>query len=113
MPSLVNNRKLAVKRLEDLKIKCLGSEQSYNNYCTFMSDITAKGYTEVVPQEDQNKNARVWYILHHGVYHHQRIDQLCVVLDCIARHRGVSLNETLFQAPDLTNPLVDVMQRFQ
>lgn len=33
-------------------------------------------------------------------------------MDCAARYRGVSLNDVLVKGPDLTNPLVDVIQKF-
>lgn len=55
----------------------------------------------------------MWYIPHHGIYHHRKTDQLRVVLDCAAKYRGISLNDVLLQGPDLTNPLVDVIQRFR
>lgn len=55
----------------------------------------------------------MWYIPHHGIYHHQKKDQLRIVMDCAAKYRGVSLNDILLQGPDLTNPRVDVMQRFR
>lgn len=38
---------------------------------------------------------------------------ICVVFDCTAAYRGVSLNEQLLQGPNLTNTLITVLIRLR
>ncbi len=54
-PTLPNNRKLAVKRLEGLKRKFLSNEGFHADYSTFMSEVIDKGYAERVHEKDMNK----------------------------------------------------------
>lgn len=78
-----------------------------------MQDVLAKEYAEVVPQEQLvTESGKVWYILHHGVYH-PRKKKLCVVFDCGATFHGTSLNGESLQGPVLTNKLIGVMLRFR
>lgn len=111
-PMLPNNRKAVVKRLEGMKKRLMNDDRFYRDYCTFMSDMIEKGYAEMVPEVELHDKI-VWYIPHHGVYHHQKTDQIRVVFDCAAKFKGVSLNDALLQGPDLTNPLVEVLLRFR
>lgn len=66
-----------------------------------------------MPQGRDNEDIVVWYIPHHGVYHHQKTDQLRIVFDCAANYKNKSLNSSLLQGPDLTNPLVQILLRFR
>ena len=72
------------------------------------------GFTEKVPDCDlRQTDGRLWYIPHHGVYHHKKPEKLRVVFDCSAQFHGASLNNELFQGPNLTNNLVIVLVRFR
>ena len=55
----------------------------------------------------------VWYIPHHGVYHKDKPEKNRIVFDCSAKFRGISLNDCLYQGPDLTNSLIGVLLRFR
>ena len=82
-------------------------------YTSFMEDILKKGYAEKVPpQQLHREDGRVWYILHHGVYHKRKL-KLRVVFDCTSSFQGKSLNKELLQGPDLTNTLIGVLLRFR
>ncbi|KAK4325419.1 hypothetical protein Pmani_004014 [Petrolisthes manimaculis] len=103
-----------MKRLEELKRKFKGNPSFYRDYNKFMTEMTEKGYAEVVPDKGlgiESENG-VWYIPHHGVYHPHKPDKIRVVFDCAARFKGISLNDSLLQGPDLTNPLLEVLIRF-
>lgn len=76
-----------------------------------MTNIINKGYAEEVSENIQEQDAR--YIPHHGVYHHQKTDELLVVFDCAAKYQGTSLKDMLLQGPDLVNPLVEVLIKFR
>lgn len=47
VPTLSNNRKLAVKGLEGLKGKFLSNESFHTDYCTFMLNVIDKGCAEM------------------------------------------------------------------
>lgn len=60
----------------------------------------------------KQKEGKIWYIPHHGVYHPKKI-KLRVVFDCGASFKGTFLNSELVQGPDLTNSLLGVLTRFR
>ena len=55
---------------------------------------------------------KVWYLPHHRVYHPKK-GKLRVVFDCGASFCGKALNAELLKGPDLTNSLIDVLNRFR
>lgn len=57
------------------------------------------------------KDGKVWYLPHHGVYHPKK-GTLRVFFDCGASFCGKALNAELLKGPDLTNSLIDVLNRF-
>lgn len=52
---------------------------------------------------------RTWYLPHHAVFHPAKLGKVRIVSDCMAKHRGSSLNDKLLQGRDLTNSLVGVL----
>ena len=60
-----------------------------------------------------NPVGAVWYLPHHPVLNVNKPGKVRVVFDCAAKHHGTSLNDQLFQGPDLTNNLVGVLTRFR
>lgn len=111
---LPNNRIQAERRAAQLKKRLLNNPKFKEDYTTFMKDMVVKEHARKVPEDQKNKTERcVWYIPHHGIYHKKKPDKIRVVFDCSARFRGVSLNDVLFQGPDLTNSLIGVLVRFR
>ena len=109
-----NNQEQAKQRLESLRKKLVRQPQFCSDYTEFMNNIISKGYSEIVPEEDiQRQDGKVWYIPHHGVYHPNKPNKIRVVFDCSAKSHGISLNEALLSGPDLTNNLVGVLLRFR
>ena len=108
---LPNNRELAVKRLMNLKRKLNNNSSFGKDYVEFMKILIDKGYAEIAPTI--SKTDEVWYIPHHGVYHPKKPEKIRVVFDCSAVFRSQSLNQHLYQGPDLTNNLVGVLCRFR
>lgn len=110
MPSLPNNKSLALRRLHKLGQRFEDDMKYRDDYTTFMNEIIAKGYPEEVPQEEASYNGgNVWYIPHHGVYHPKKPDKIRVVFDCSADYKRESLNKYFLTGPDLTNGLVGVL----
>ncbi|XP_067027926.1 uncharacterized protein [Acropora muricata] len=111
---LPNNKELALSRLKRLRQRLKTDSKYRGHYQTFMEELIEKGHAEKVPAEELSlKNGRIWYILHHGVYHPQKQDKIRVVFDASAEFKGKSLNRYLLQGPDLTNNLTGVLCRFR
>ena len=109
-----NNRPQALNRLSYLKRKLQNDSKLRKGYSEFISDIIDKGYAEKVPAEKLSRcDGRVWYLPHHGVYHPKKPEKIRVVFDCPAEYQEKSLNQQLFQGPDLTNNLIGVLVWFR
>lgn len=110
-PHLLNNKQLAIVRLNHFKRKLLKDERYKEHYVRFMEEVIEKGDAEEV--HDEGKDGEKWYIPHHGVYHPKKPDKLRVVFDCSAKYQGTNLNDYLLQGPDLMNKLTGVLVRFR
>ncbi len=109
-----NNRPQALNRMVHLKRKLQNNPKFREDYASFVADIEQKGYARKVPSEKLNRNdGRVWYLPHHGIYHPKKPNKIRVVFDCSAEYQGTSLNQQLFQGPDLTNGILGVLLRFR
>ena len=98
-PIMPNNKEIALKRLNGLKIRMKSHEQYKQEYVDFMEGIIDKGYAEKCTTEPEE--GKVWYIPHHGVFHPTK-KKLRVVFDCACEFLGSSLNDKLLSGPDLT-----------
>ncbi len=111
--SLPNNREVAEQRILSLLRRFRKDESFLRDYKVFMNDILKKGYAEKVPDKQlYRRDGRLWYILHHGIYH-KRKGKIRVVYDCTSTFQGTSLNSELLQGPDLMNTLLGVLLRFR
>ena len=54
---------------------------------------------------------RIWYLLHHGVYHSTKSNKICVLFDCTAEHAR-SIKKELLAGPDLNNQIIGTLIRF-
>ena len=61
---------------------------------------------------ENRKEGKIWYLLHFGVYHPRKPDQICVVFDSSAEFRGLSLNKEPLLGPNLMNSLSGVLIHF-
>ena len=111
---LPRNQAIAERRLEGLKVKFSKDADFSESYKNYMSDMRDKGFAELVPQDELERNdGRVWYLPHHAVLHARKPGKVRVVFDCAASYKGVCLNDLLLQGPDQTNSLLDVLMRFR
>lgn len=111
--NMPNNFTVAKQRVSGLKRRLLKDETFHKEYTDFLTDVINKGYAERVPESQLDRSeGKVWYLPHHGVYHPQK-GNLRIVFDCGADFKGVSLNKTLLQGPNLTSSLLGVLTRFR
>ena len=108
------NRSQAERRALYLKRKFSKDVKFREDYVACLEKVIGDGFAEKVPLDVlERSDGKVWFIPHHGIYHHKKPDKIRVVFDCSAHSQGTSLNDELFQGPDLTNNLVGVLIRFR
>ena len=84
-----------------------------NKYVDVMETYIREGYARQVPYNLLVTNNAKWYLSHHPVLHPHKPNKVRVVFNCAVKHKGISLNDALYQGPVLTNFLVGVLIRFQ
>ena len=109
----LNNKQLALDRLQGLKKRLKKSAEYKRDYTLFMQDMIKKGYAERVPENEESDSEGIWYIPHNGVYHPKKPNKIRIVFDCSAKYKGEVLNNNLLQGPNLTNNLAGVLVRFR
>lgn len=113
-PDLPDNKEVAEHRFSLLG-KCLKKDPVlYEQYCASMEELISEGYAHVVPQEKlDGPRGKVWYLPHHPVKHPMKPEKTRIVFDCASKFQNVSLNNEVYQGPDLTNKLLGVLMRFR
>jgi hypothetical protein len=113
-PSLPYNRSLAEHRVKLLQRRFEKDPVLYERYKVEMSTLLVKGYAEEVPAEELSRSdGGVWYLPHHPVLNEKKPDKLRIVFDCAAKWQGTSLNDNVYQGPDMMNSLVGILMRFR
>ncbi|XP_033105089.1 uncharacterized protein LOC117107502 [Anneissia japonica] len=118
-PILLDNRKMADKRLQCLKGRFMRDKALHESYSTTMADYIDNGFAEevkakqpVVERKEVMSN-KTWFLPHHPVINQHKPGKVRIVFDCAAKYKGVSLNSQLLRGPDFTNNLVGVLTRFR
>lgn len=76
-------------------------------YVRGMKELRDEGCAEKVPPHEISRDdGFVWYIPDHPVIHPKKPDEMRIVLGCSAKYSGLSLNDVVYQGPDLTNGLI-------
>ena len=97
-PGLLNNRKMAQKRLEYLKCRLQKDPTLKQKYCVFIDDLLEKGYAGKVPEDViEMDNDKFWYLPHHSETHPKKPDKVRIVFDCAAKYKKA------LEDHDLTN----------
>ena len=111
-PNMPNNYMMALYRLQSLK-KRLDNTGMYPRYDSEVQNYLNKGFAEMVPHDEIELNdGSVWFLPHHHVVNPIK-DKVRVVFDCAAKYKGVSLNNTCYQGPNLLNPMLPILLRFR
>ena len=107
---LFDNSKEVLKRFTSLSNRLQRNTDLFNEYQRFMNEMLDNHYAELVPDQSASTNTPTWYIPHFDVHNKGKIR---VVHDCSAKYKGISLNDTLINGPDLVNTLFGVLCRFR
>ena len=108
---LPNNKSQVFNIFSNLTRKLNSNKKFFEDYNEFMKMMLEKGFMEKIP-DNEIGNEKNWYLMHHAVYHKQK-KKIRVVFNCSLKNRGISLNDQLYQGPDLTNNLIGVIMRFR
>ena len=112
-PSLPFNRAATEVRLQHLKRRFSRDPNLESKYRAVINEYVDKGYArKLTPEETTSKSRITWYLPHHPVFNVNKPNKCRVVFDAAARFNGVSLNDQLYQGPDLANSLIGVLIRF-
>ena len=107
-----SNFVVANSRLKSLKRNLLRKDL-FDRYNTEILKLIESGYAELVPPEEIQTPDKCWYLPHHGVVNDKKPEKLRVVFDCASKYCGESLNDKIYQGPDLNNKLLNVLIRFR
>ena len=66
-----------------------------------MNEIIERVYA--VLSDRTSVDNKLWYLPHHGVYHHVKPNKIHVAFNCSAEYAGRSINKELLVGPDLAN----------
>lgn len=110
-PVLPNNRDQALSRLSSLRRTLERKPDMKEQFVNFMQKLFNNGHAELAAPLTKGKEC--WYLPLFGVYHPKKPDQIRVVFDSSAQHKGISLNSVLLTGPDFNNSLIDVLMRFR
>ena len=106
------NRSAAERRMQSLKQRFIKNAELQSDYKVCMQRMITSGYVENV-ELTKGQEGKTWFIPHHGVYHKDKPGKIRIVFDCSAKFKGISLNNCLYQGPDLNNNLLGVLLRFR
>ena len=104
---------MAQRRLVSLKKKLSADTVLCSRYVDVLETYINKGHARRIPPNHLKSDNKQRYLPHHPVFNPNRPNEVRIVFDCAAKHRGFSLNEALYQGPVLTNSLVGVLIRFR
>ena len=113
-PSLPFNRAAAEARLQHLKKRFSRDPELETKYRAVIDGYINMGYArKLTSEEAARKSCIAWYLPHHPVFKVNKPNKCRVVFDAAAKFNGTSLNDHLYQGPDLANSLTGVLIRFR
>ncbi|VDP89290.1 unnamed protein product [Echinostoma caproni] len=100
----------ALSRLNSLKRRLINDESPRLRYAQTMKMTIEKGYAVPVQGEQLHCDFHPrCYLLHHAVLNPKMPEKLRIVVNCAAKHKGQSLNDMLYEGPDTTANLVEIL----
>ncbi|KAK3737628.1 hypothetical protein QZH41_006460, partial [Actinostola sp. cb2023] len=111
---LPDNRVQAEKQWLHLEKRLDKDEKLKSAYIKTLNTDLEKGFIKKVSEEDLKKeHQRDQYIVHHPVVHQHKPDKVRRVFNFSSRYQGQSLNDRIYNGPDLLNSLTGVLTRFR
>ena len=112
---LPNNRKMALRRLTSLKTRLMKDPRLKEQHANTMKSFLSEGYATITPAHsgDRETDSTLWFLPHHPVINPQKPNNVRVIFHCVAKHRGICLNDALMYGPHLTNDLIGILTRFR
>ena len=112
-PVLPDYYTVALKRLENTKLKLLRNPEMARDYQAMITSYLQQGYIQKFP-DDEMKQVPGWLLPHPPVFRPERqTTKTRIVFDASAKHKGVSLNKEILAGPELQNDLMDILLWFR
>ncbi|KAK3731977.1 hypothetical protein QZH41_003368 [Actinostola sp. cb2023] len=109
---LPDNRVQVEKQWLHLEKRLDKDEKLKSDYIKTLNTDLEKGFIKKVSEEDLKKeHQRDQYIVHHPVVHQHKPDKVRRVFNLSSRYQGQSLNDRMYNGPDLLNSLTGVLTR--
>ena len=106
-------RDLAAMRLKSLENKSKKDPEFHKTYKNFVKNYINKRHSsKLLLEELKQTPPHTNCIPHHVVKNVNKPRKMRVFFDARAKFQSTSLNENLFQGPDLLNSLIGVITRF-
>ena len=113
-PHLPCNRAAAEARLNHLKRRFSRDPDLEAKYRAVIEEYVIKGCArKLTPEETARRSRITLYLPHHPVFNVNKPNKCRVVFDAAAKSDGTSLNDQLYQGPDLANSLTGALIRFR
>ena len=106
-----DNLNVALHRLQSLRAS-LGKKSMLQDYDQQINHMVAQGYAEHISGDYNERPKKCWYLPTHAVLKKDKCS-LRIVFDCAHIYKGISLNGSCYQGPNLTAKIFDVLLRFR
>ena len=110
---MVNNHKMAMKRLQNTEKRLLKNPDVMKAYDEVIDQYLDKGYIRKVPVSVKQPDSK-WYLPHFAIFKpNKATTKIRIVFDASAKYEGTSLNDMIHSGPKLQRELFDVLLRFR
>ena len=110
---MVNNHKMAMKRLQNAEKRLLKNPDVFKAYDEVIDQYLDKGYIRKVPVSEKQPDSK-WYLPHFAILKpNKATTKIRIVFDASAKYEGTSLNDMIYSGPKLQRELFDVLLRFR
>jgi len=101
-------------RLHHLKRRFSRDPELEAKHRAVIEEYANKGYARKLSTVEATDRSRItWYLPHNPVFNVNKPNKCRVVFDVAPKSDGTSMNDQLFQGPDLANSLTGVLIRFR
>ena len=110
---MVNNHKMAMKRLQNTEKRLLKNPDVLKAYDEVIDQYLDKGYIRKVPVSEKQPDSK-WYLPHFAILKpNKATTKIRIVFDASAKYERTSLNDMIYSGPKLQRELFDVLLRFR